>query len=78
MSLQTKLLHTFQETANKNKVEKDKKKDDKLSEENIKLKKKRTEDDDDEEEEEIPQLVPMETPAKKPKLEVSSVHSCQK
>lgn len=28
-----------------------------------------------EEEEEIPQLVPIETPSKKPKLEVSAVHS---
>lgn len=31
---------------------------------------------EEEEEEEIPQLVPIETPIKKPKLEVSAVHSC--
>lgn len=30
----------------------------------------------EEEEEEIPQLVPIETPVKKPKLEVSTFHSC--
>lgn len=29
------------------------------------------------EEEEIPQLVPIATPSKKPKLEVSATHSCQ-
>lgn len=29
---------------------------------------------EEEEEEEIPQLVPIETPTKKPKLEVSSAH----
>lgn len=28
------------------------------------------------EEEEIPQLVPIATPSKKPKLEVSTLHSC--
>ncbi|XP_037547258.1 ribosomal L1 domain-containing protein 1 [Nematolebias whitei] len=56
------------ETANEKKVEKNKKKDDKPSEEKIKLKKKKM----DEEEEEIPQLVPIETPAKKTKLEKSS------
>lgn len=31
---------------------------------------------EDEEEEEIPELVPIATPKKKPKLEVGPAHSC--
>lgn len=41
-----------------------------------KVKKNKAEIKKDEEEEEIPQLVPIETPIKKPKLEVSAAQRC--
>lgn len=36
--------------------------------------KKNQAEEEEEEEEEIPQLVPIETPSKKPKLEVSTIY----
>lgn len=63
-------VFNFQKAADKKQTKKNKKEDkkkvDKPAEGTIKLKRK------EEEEEEIPQLVPIETSAKKPKLEVST------
>lgn len=73
-------LCAFQESAStkqtkKNKTE-DKKKADTTTEGKGKEKKVKKNKAAAEEEEEIPQLVPIETPIKKPKLEVSTFHSC--
>lgn len=71
----------FQESAStkqtkKNKTE-DKEQADATAEGKRKVKKvKKNKAAAEEEEEEIPQLVPIETPVKKPKLEVSTFHSC--
>lgn len=67
----------FQESAStkKNKTE-DKEQADATAEGKRKVKKVKKNKAAAEEEEEIPQLVPIETPVKKPKLEVSTFHSC--
>lgn len=67
------LVLDFQGAAAKKQAKKKQTKDKDQTDTNAEEKKVKAEED---EEEEIPQLVPIETPSKKPKLEVSSVRSC--
>lgn len=65
-------LICFQGAAAKKRAKKNKTKDTKETETSGEEEKKKAEEEG--EDEEIPQLVPIDTPSKKPKLEVSAVH----
>lgn len=65
-------LICFQGAAAKKQAKKNKTKDTKQTETSGEEEKKEAEEEG--EDEEIPQLVPIDTPSKKPKLEVSAVH----
>lgn len=65
----------FQGAASKKNKTEDIKQTDTTAEEKKKVKGKKKKAEEEEKEEEIPQLVPIETPSKKPKLEVSAARS---